>query len=218
MGIQIHELPANYAKWSFSIFSGLEPLLCRNETSAVAELNSLPCTVQPLCGFSTWQEACLRVQLAEASRATQVFLLTFPITVLAFWAVYTMYSHGLGSQVEPSTKQGGKEKERQSLIRRSSITLKRHTTRRMPIVPSEVDEAEEEPSGRSPSTGVRTESLRKEGVAASRRSRGGAALDASGSGGSGSGGNQTGGGPSYSHLFQPHMLLAFFLIVVRRHT
>ena len=165
MGIQMHELPIVYARWSGSVFTG-DPLNCPSEPAAIAALSALPCTVQPLCGFSTWQEACLRVQLAEASRATGVFMINFPITVLVLWGIYTLYSQGL----ERDGRAAAKDKEKQSLLRRP--TFMRHKQ----IAPSE--HQQQPPS--SPSGKAR---------------------------------NVEKSGPSYSHLFQPQMFLAFALIV-----
>ena len=140
-------------------------LSCPNETAAIAVLEAIPCNVKPLCGFSTWQVACYRIQLANPVRAYYLFGgPLFSIWALVLWACYTLFSQGNANikAVVPSRR------ERAPLLRKKK---------------SGGDQA--------PNDKVSTPS------------------DATSDGGK----DAEKRGPSYSHLFEPHMLLAFLLLL-----
>lgn len=84
----------SYASLGLGAIVDRDALVCQNETAAVAVLDALPCTMSPLCGFDSWQTACFRLQVSEASRAINTFSVAFSVHLLFMWAVLTMYSEG----------------------------------------------------------------------------------------------------------------------------
>ena len=95
--LQTNELPFAYAGALATIVPDelATSLSCPNETAAIAVLEAIPCNVKPLCGFSTWQVACYRIQLANPVRAYYLFGgPLFSIWALVLWACYTLFSQG----------------------------------------------------------------------------------------------------------------------------
>ena len=75
--------------YSGSIFPP-EGIGCPNQTATTDLINSLPCLRQPLCGMKTWQIACMRIQMAEATRGAYTFTIIFPIHVIFMYLIIKM--------------------------------------------------------------------------------------------------------------------------------
>ena len=89
MVVQAQELPLYYVSYTGSIFPP-EGIGCPNQNATTELINSFPCPVQPLCGMRTWQIACMRIQMAESSRAVYLFSVTFPFHVILMGFIIKM--------------------------------------------------------------------------------------------------------------------------------